>query len=165
MSVRETPVVSRFLDLKEKDTSYRKHMTAVRKSRPTVDTSQPDVPPRLQVAAVNNDCYRKGILRSYADHQQMIADATRPRTVPAPAVRHRSASHPRVVPTLAEEFNIFPPEPVLPSQRLSARLPPIPCDRPPREPPARRGDVVAVKIGYAEDAIVEEADADDVADE
>ena len=82
MSVREKPVANRYLDLKEKERSYMKHIGAVCRARSTINTTQPDTPRRLQVAAVNNARYRQNLKRDYNSNSRKISeiDQGRPQT-------------------------------------------------------------------------------------
>lgn len=82
MSVREKPVASRYLDLKDKERSYMKHVGAVRRARSTINTTQPDTPRRLQVAAVNNARYRRNLKRDHDVNARKITeiDQGRPQT-------------------------------------------------------------------------------------
>lgn len=79
MSVREKPVASRYLDLKEKEKSYRKHINAVVTARATINTTQPDTPPRLQVAAVNNARHRQNLKRDYESNMRKIMEVEQER--------------------------------------------------------------------------------------
>lgn len=83
MSVREKPVASRYLDLKEKERSYMKHVGAVSRARATINTTQPDTPRRLQVAAVSNARYRQNLKRDYSTNARKISeiDQGRPQTM------------------------------------------------------------------------------------
>ncbi|KAK8895521.1 hypothetical protein M9Y10_023988 [Tritrichomonas musculus] len=75
MSVRETPKSNRYLDLKEKERAYRKHMEAVANARPTIDTSTPDCPNRLRVKEKADAHYRRHLLTDYSKRERMIASA------------------------------------------------------------------------------------------
>lgn len=75
MSVRETPKSNRYLDLKEKERAYRKHMEAVANARPTIDTSTPDCPSRLRVKEKADAHYRRQLLTDYSKRERMIASA------------------------------------------------------------------------------------------
>ena len=75
MSVRETPKANRYLDLKEKERAYRKHMEAVANARPTIDTSTPDCPNRLRVKEKADAHYRRQVLTDYSKRERMIASA------------------------------------------------------------------------------------------
>jgi hypothetical protein len=149
MSVRDKPVASRHLDLKEKDISYRKHVNAVHKSQSTINTTPPDVPRRLQVAAVCNERHRRGLLKSYADHGHLIFEAVHRAPTARSGLRQKAR-----VPAAAKELDAFTAEP----RRLASRPPTA---------PAKGGRVVAVRIGYGDQPIVEEEEGsgDDLSDE
>jgi hypothetical protein len=112
MSARDKPVASRHLDLKDRDISYRKHVNAVRKSRSTINTSEPDVPPRLQVAAVCNERHRRGLLRSFADRGHLISEAVG--RVPARAStrsRQKTSVARRMAPIAAKQLDVLQSRP------------------------------------------------------
>lgn len=75
MSVRETPKSNRYLDLKEKERAYKKHMEAVANAKPTIDTSTPDCPNRLRVKEKADAHYRRHLLTDYSKRERMIASA------------------------------------------------------------------------------------------
>jgi hypothetical protein len=146
MSVREKPVANRYLDLRWKDASYRKHVNAIATGRSGIDTTQPDVPRRLMVAAVTNHRHRKSLLRTYDDHDQMIAAVVRPRTS-APRSHRREPV--RAQTARETEVRIFDYD--CGSGRQYPTTPFV------HEPPVDQRDhrVVRVRIGYEADPIIE----------
>ncbi|OHT00517.1 hypothetical protein TRFO_32748 [Tritrichomonas foetus] len=105
MSVREKPVANRYLDLKEKRISYGKHVHAVRTVKPSIDTSQPDMPRRLQIAAINNAKYRRDLRRDQARNARKILEIEnlRPQT-------SRTPRHYIVAETFEDETDSFRPQ-------------------------------------------------------
>ena len=74
MSVKLRPVSNRYLDMLEKERAYSKHVHAVVRSKASINTTQPETPRRLLVAERNNTRHRNGMLRTFADHDRMIAE-------------------------------------------------------------------------------------------
>jgi hypothetical protein len=145
MSIREKPVASRHLDVREKGYSYQKHVHAVATSRSTINTQRPDVPPRLRVWAVTNGRHRQHLLRTYDEHNELISEAVRPQSSARPARQRLPAN----------SINVFRYDPVVtPRNQPQANLPrwPIPNSFAP-EPQAHKH--VSVKIGYQSDPIIE----------
>jgi hypothetical protein len=150
MSIREKPVASRVCDLKDKEDSYYKHLTYVARARATLNTGQPDTPPRLRVAAVNDTRFRRNMLGSYADHDRMIADLQRPRTAAVPPTylpprpRHSSTRAQR---SLRDELWV---------QRSGRQGLPQLSNAASDGESARR--VTSIKIGYGPEPIIESQD-------
>ncbi|OHT10647.1 hypothetical protein TRFO_04147 [Tritrichomonas foetus] len=90
MSVREKPVASRLLDLKEKERAYSRHVTAVVRARATINTTQPDTPRRLLVAANNNAKYRRSLKREYDNNARKVRDLSRPQSQQTRRIVHDS---------------------------------------------------------------------------
>ena len=79
MSVREKPNVSRFLDLDEKELHYRTHVMHVKKSKASIDTKRPELPPRLRVMNRNNTLYREKQIKYGKVHNKLLSDVRRPK--------------------------------------------------------------------------------------
>jgi hypothetical protein len=130
MSIHEKPVANRLIDLQDKHTSYRKHVSAVSCSRATINTSQADVPPRLQVAAVSNHRHRRGLVRGYVDHDRMMRSATRPETVAGwrgaiprarePEISEYETAYRRQGSRLASR--VLPRQELVPRKQISVRI-------------------------------------------
>lgn len=74
MSVKDLPVANRYLDVKEKERAYKKHLRAIACAKPTIDTSAPPPPNRMRVKSQMDNCYRQSVLRELATRDKMIAD-------------------------------------------------------------------------------------------
>jgi hypothetical protein len=138
MSIRERPVANRFLDIQDKHCSYRKHVSALYRSRPTVNTVQPDTPLRLQVSAMASDRHRRGLMRAYIDAGRVAVGASRPGTT-------KSRRGTGVSETYEYETAY---------QRQGSRAEPRILPRDPLTPPPKKS--VSVRIGYREHPIVTE---------
>ena len=80
MSVRERPVASRYLDLKEKELKYRQHVRTLRTCKAQIDTKEVEMAPRFKVAARNQAIFREKMRQRNAEHTRMIEDVRRPKT-------------------------------------------------------------------------------------
>lgn len=76
MSVKEKPAANRYLEQKEQEKAYKKHMTAVANARPTINTTQPELPGRLRELNKKNQAYRKATLKTYEKRDKMMGMAT-----------------------------------------------------------------------------------------
>lgn len=73
MSVKETPKANRYLDLKEKERAYRKHMEAVANAKATIDTTAPEPSNRLKAKEKADARYRKQLKTDFSKRERMIA--------------------------------------------------------------------------------------------
>ena len=80
MSVRERPVASRYLDMKEKELKYRQHVRTLRTCKAQIDTKEVEMAPRFKLAARNQAIFREKLKQRDAMHTRMIEDARRPKT-------------------------------------------------------------------------------------
>lgn len=74
MSVREKPVANRYLDFRQKQIAYSKHVNAIKNMKASIDTSQPETPRRLMIAAVNNQKYRSNVKKDQARNWRQILE-------------------------------------------------------------------------------------------
>lgn len=76
MSVKEPAVSNRYLDLKEKEKAYRKHMSALSRARPTINTTQPEPARRIVQADKHSSDYRKNLIRHMKVHTQLMSSVS-----------------------------------------------------------------------------------------
>lgn len=162
MSVREKPVANRYLDLKEKDKAYRKHLHAVATSRASINTTQPDVPRRLVVAQASNDRHRKGLKKSFAEHSRMIDDVRRPQTsqIGRLSLNSRSTFRSGYEDNYSYKSSARSPpiKKLLPEKLPSVRRESDESARTPERPaplPRRTQKIDAVMIGFEDNPIIE----------
>lgn len=80
MSVfRDTPVVSRFVDIREREKRYQQHIKALRSTKALINTNQPDTPGRFKVHHRNTKIYRKNVKKNIDIHDKLIEDTRRQR--------------------------------------------------------------------------------------
>ena len=110
MSVKEAPVCNRYLDLKEKEKAYRKHISALARARPTINTTQPEPARRVQVAQQRTTSYRKNLIRNIKAHEVMVADVS-PRSAKTPTRKkvdwNELSSRRPVQPSQYDDLDLF----------------------------------------------------------
>lgn len=72
MSVKEKPASNRYLEQKEQDKAYRKHMAALANAKSTINTTQPEISGRLRMKAENNRVYRQRALKMMEQRDKMV---------------------------------------------------------------------------------------------
>jgi hypothetical protein len=87
MSVRDEPVSNRYLDLKEKEKAYCKHMSALSRARPTINTTCPEPARRIQAARRRTKQYRDNLIRNLKAHEVMVEEASPHRVKTKPSAR------------------------------------------------------------------------------
>lgn len=168
MSVREKPVASRYLDLKEKERAYGRHVKAVATSRPTINTTQPDTPRRLMVAERNNAQFRRNQMRTMDQRDRMVNEVHRPYTSKPSRTSQRYSNSPPSRDTF-RDLDLFqydtgrnqtpqrPPRQPRLVENMATETRPQEFATPPRPPKKTE----SIKIGYTPNAIIEEQIIDD----
>jgi len=80
MSIRELPVSNRYLDLKEKEKAYQKHLKALVSSKATIDMSRPETPGRINYAKQCTQKYRKEMKAMLSKREEIIKQEKTPRS-------------------------------------------------------------------------------------
>lgn len=74
MSVKDVPVSNRYLDVKEKERAYKRHLKAISNAKATIDTSTPVIPNRIRVKSQTDNKYRQSVLKEIAMRDKMLLE-------------------------------------------------------------------------------------------
>lgn len=162
MSVREKPVANRYLDLLEKERSYRRHVHKVARTKATINTTQPETPRRLMVAERNNTRYRNGMRRTFVEHDRLVSDVARPRTATVGPRAGRSTNTFSQRSSFRDESDIFSSDIMTPQpQKYLPTADHMEEPRYPQTPQGRTRRVEAVRIGFGPKPVIEAEDIED----
>ena len=169
MSVREKPVSNRFLELLDRERSYRRHVKKVANTKATINTTQPETPRRFMVAERNNTRYRNGMRRTFVEHDRMVATVERPRTANVGSRPTRSPNmftqqqQQQQQHDVYEDVDIFSRDIRTPDagMRRGATVERFREPSSPETPKGRARKVDAVRIGFGPKPIIEAQEIED----
>lgn len=76
MSVREKPAANRYLQMREQEDAYNKHMKALADARPTINTTQPPLSGRLRELQKKNEQNRRMMIAGM-ERKEKLLDRTK----------------------------------------------------------------------------------------